>query len=173
MRVAVTFPGFRPRLKFVLTTRLDRRLPKDEIASLYRRRWHVELFFRSIKVDLGMGVLRGRTAAMVRREIFVHLLGYNVVRALMLEAAKHQNIEVEKISFRAALDQLSTFRQLASFAADQGALLVAIIEEVGRHRVGNRPDRYEPRAIKRQRGRYRTMIVPRKQARKRLWKRTK
>lgn len=173
VRVSVTCAGFRPKVKYVLTTRIDGNVTADELADLYRRRWNVELYFRSIKADLGMDVLKGRCPAMVRREIFVHLLGYNVVRTLMLAAAADADVAVATISFRASLVQLASFRHLAPLAVDATLLFSAIVVEVGRHRVGGRPNRYEPRAIKRQRGKYRTMIVPRPAARARLWKRAK
>jgi len=58
-----------------------------DIADLYYQRWDVELFFRDIKTTMGMDILGCRTPAMVRKEILMHLIVYNSIRLLMLNAA--------------------------------------------------------------------------------------
>ena len=52
--------------------------------------WLIELRFRDIKTTMGMEVLRGKTADIVRKEIAMHLLAYNLIRCPMWQAAaKH------------------------------------------------------------------------------------
>lgn len=60
--------------------------PTLEIVGLYYQRWDVELDLRHLKTTLGMDVLRCKTPAMVRKEIHVYLLAYNLLRSLMWSA---------------------------------------------------------------------------------------
>ncbi len=80
-------PGFRAESLTVVTTLLDpQRYPREEIADLYRRRWLAELDIRAIKTNLGMDVLRCKTPAMVRKEMWTCLLAYNLIRKEVLTA---------------------------------------------------------------------------------------
>src|SRR5215831_1578359 len=82
LRVCVPQRGFRTRVVLVATTLLDAQVyPKEDLAGLYRARWHAELDLRSIKQTMQMDVLRCKTPAMVRKEIWGHLLVYNLLRA--------------------------------------------------------------------------------------------
>ena len=81
LRVRVDKPGFRTREFVVVTSLLDAELyPREELAGLYRARWHAELDIRSIKQTMKMDVLRCKTPEMVRKEIWAHLLVYNMIR---------------------------------------------------------------------------------------------
>src|SRR5579863_7068250 len=81
------------------------------LADLYRRRWQVELHLRSlkqmlqmdIKQMLQMDILRGRSPAMVRKEVWAHLLVYNLVRVVMAQAAVADSLRPDEISFTGAL----------------------------------------------------------------------
>src|SRR5207249_3966276 len=89
LRVQVRQRGFRTRTLVIVTTLLDAEIyTKQDLAALYRQRWHAELDLRSIKVVLGMDVLRCKTPEMVRKEIWMHLLVYNLIRTLMARAAE-------------------------------------------------------------------------------------
>jgi len=149
--VAVTQPGFRTRQVVLVTTLLDAQAyPKEDLAAAYRCRWHVELDLRAIKQVLAMDVLRCKTPAMVRKELWMHLLAYNLVRTLMAEAACAAGVGPRELSFKGALQTLNTFATVWPFATCSGATLYqAILKAVATHRVGDRPDRIEPRAVKR------------------------
>jgi IS4 transposase len=60
-----------------------RKASKDDLAQRYARRWNVELDLRSIKTTMGMEVLHCQTAEMNDKELWVHLLAYNLIRLLM------------------------------------------------------------------------------------------
>jgi hypothetical protein len=171
LRVRVDKRGFRTRVFVVATSLLDAgSYPPRELAGLYRQRWHAELDIRSIKQTLKMDVLRCKTPAMVRKEVFAHLLAYNLVRGVMAEAASRHGVKPRRLSFQGARQVLAGFRgELARAAtgraaALRGEMLLAIAGE----RVGDRPDRYEPRARKRREKMYPRLQVPRNEARKRL-----
>jgi hypothetical protein len=171
LRVSVATAGFRTREVLVATTLLDAvAVPKAELASLYRARWHAELDLRSIKQSMQMDHLRGKTPAMVRKEVWAHLLVYNLIRATMAQAALAHHVLPRLLSFEAARQTLEAFRGVLQQAttAELPAVVERLLEAIASHRVGNRPDRYEPRARKRRPKEYPLLKLPRKQARERM-----
>jgi hypothetical protein len=171
VRVRVRQRGFRVRELVVATTLLDPlEAPADELALLYRARWQAELNLRSLKTTLDMDVLRCKTPSMVRKEIWMHLLVYNLVRDLMAQAAQRVGRQPHEVSFKGALQTLNRFQELlAVIPKDRWPTLFdELLRAVGTHRVGHRPDRYEPRAVKRRPQPIALLTVPRDVARKRL-----
>ena len=168
LRVRVTRRGFRTRVVDVVTTLLDADIyTKADLAALYRQRWHAELDLRSIKIALGMDVLRCKTPEMVRKEIGMTLAAYNVIRALMARAAKEHERIPRRLSFKGALQSLLGFAEKLreSSAEKRDWLWEIILEGIAKDEVGNRPDRIEPRARKRRPKPYPLLMKPRKQAR--------
>ena len=103
IKVAVQQPGFRTSTFHIVTTLLDaEQYPADELADLYFQRWDVGLFFRDIKTTMGMDILRCKTPAMVNKEIVMHLIVYNCIRGLMMEAANQVSVTLRRISFKGA-----------------------------------------------------------------------
>jgi hypothetical protein len=135
----------------VITTILDASVDGGQIGDLYERRWDGEVDIRSIKSTMQMDVLRCQTPAMVEKEIWVHLLAYNLLRTVMAVAASESNVEPRTISFKGAKQALTAFApKLEAAPAEQRAGLVgALLKAVAYHRVGNRPGRWERRARKR------------------------
>jgi hypothetical protein len=176
LKVVVRQRGFRTRSLVLITTLRDADVYRaDEIADLYRRRWQAELNLRSLKRSLKMDELRGQSPEMVRKEIWGHLLAYNVVRAVMAASATLVGVRPDEVSFTGALQTLNAFASHFRAAQTEEAwsrLYRALLGAVGRHRVGNRPDRYEPRARKRGGSHFPRLKETRKKARKRLERRT-
>jgi Transposase DDE domain len=174
VRVVVAQRGFRVRKLVLVTTLLDAQLyNKQELALAFRYRWNVELDLRSIKQTMNMSVLRCKTPEMVRKEIWMHLLAYNLVRTVMAEAAERAGIEPREVSFAGAVQAINAwvpFLMMAD-AGDRQALMDVLLKAIARHRVGDRPDRYEPRAVKRRAKPIALLTVTREEARKRLEKR--
>jgi hypothetical protein len=167
--------GFRPNKKFILTTHLDSTVVTAEhISELYKRRWQVELNLRSIKITLGMDVLRGKTPQMVLKEIWITMLTYNLIRLKMIEVGKHCKKIPNQISFRATQQVLELIRKARAFG---GTIAMdverQILDLLATQTVGNRPDRYEPRAIKRRPKNYYLLKESRAKARKLLCKKYK
>ena len=103
-RVRVAQPGFRTRSVVVVTTLLDpERATREDLAALYRERWNAELDLRSIKSAMQMSELRGKTPEMVRKEVWAHLLAYNLIRTAMAQAAARQGVAPRAISFTGAI----------------------------------------------------------------------
>lgn len=131
----------------VTTLVCARQTPRNELKSLYRQRWHVELDLRSLKTTMGMERLRSKSPAMAIKEIWVHLLAYNLIRRMMLQAACTENVLPRQLSFKHALQLCMACRyHLAQPEPEDVQALLCLIAQ---RRVGQRPGRIEPRAVKR------------------------
>lgn len=173
VRIRVEIRGFRTRVLDVVTTLLDADIyTKRDLADLYRRRWEAELHLRSIKVVLGLDVLRCKTPAMVRKELWMGLLGYNVIKAAMTEAARAHGAVPWRVSFKGALQTVLAFEGALREAsrAVRGWLWGILLESIARDEVGHRPNRVEPRARKRRPKPYPLLMVPRDEAKEALLK---
>jgi hypothetical protein len=135
----------------VVTTILDASIDGGQIGNVYERRWDGEVDIRSIKSTMKMDILRCKTPAMVHKEVWAHLLAYNLLRTVMAVAAGESNVEPRAISFKGAKQALTAFApKLEAARPEQRAGLVdALLKAVAYHRVGDRPGRWEPRARKR------------------------
>jgi len=171
VQVRVRKRGFRVDRLTVVTTLLNPAVTAAELAELYRARWQAELNLRSLKIALQMDILRGLTPEMVRKELWGHLLVYNLVRALMAQAARATGLLPREVSFTGALQTFNAFRPLLQVARSEAEALrlwLVMIWAIGQHEVGDRPDRYEPRKVKRRPKNYPRLKEPRSQAKKRL-----
>lgn len=171
LRVRVTQPGYRVTELVLVTTMLDPlEYTKEELAMLYFERWNIELDLRSIKSVMQMDVLRCETPEMVEKEIWMHLLAYNLIRGLMGAAAEASGKHPRQISFKGTLQALTAFQDLLKQASEERrrVLVEVMLETIAYHEVGDRPGRVEPRAIKRRPKPHDLLMEPRKQARKRL-----
>jgi hypothetical protein len=166
VRISHAPRGFRSRTIVVATTLLDPiETPADEIRALYRDRWTVELNLRSLKEGLGMGVLRGQSPDVVRKEIVMHLLAYNLIRLLMWHAAAEHGRNLHRLSFAGTLHRLrATLPLLLQHRAPQNLLrLIAdLLLWIASDRVPHRPDRVEPRRRKRRPKNYSLLTKPRR-----------
>jgi putative transposase len=150
VRIRVAQNGFRTKSLVVVTTLLDpRQYPPVEIAVLYRRRWQAELHLRSLKIVLHMDHLRCKTPERVRNEFFTHLLGYNLIRGVMALAALQSGRSPWEISFKGTLQTLGHFLPILLSNVSSDAWCAALLTAVATHIVGDRPDRFEPRLVKR------------------------
>ena len=150
----VDLPGFRTEKIVTVTTLLDRRrFPKAAIEELYRRRWMAELWLGDIKTALGMDILRCLTPDMVEKELWMHLIAYNLIRATMNQAARTHHVDNERISFKGTI---ATIRQWAPLLAatdtsprERVRNQERMLHCIARDPVPLRPGRREPRARKR------------------------
>ena len=159
----------RNKKRIIVTTLLDaEEYPRTEIIALYLKRWHVETDFDVIKTTMKMDMLRCKSPEMVRKEISVNLLVYNVIRGLMGKAAVYIGKKPREISFKAAQETLVSFHQTLLEAAgdwlEEKVRNMLVI--IGQHVVGNRPGRSEPRAVKRRPKPHKRLQHPRAQARR-------
>jgi hypothetical protein len=163
--------GYRTASLWLLTTLADNLVyPKADIAQLYGWRWHAELDLRTLKQELRLEPLRCKTPDMVRKELWAHWLGYNLVRQTMAEAAQQAGVLPRHLSFAGAAQTLAAFRWLLLFVPEDRQVLVrtALGQAIACHRIGNRPGRREPRAVKKAKRKYPKLTTTRSVARAKL-----
>ena len=171
VHVRVERKVFRTKSLVVVTTLLDdQEYSAEEIAGLYRQRWQAELYLRSIKCVLQMDHLRCKKPQRVRNEFWMHLLGYNLIRRVMALAAVRSGQLPFQVSFKGTLQTLDRFLPMLGLC-DESKLTQwcdTMLGTIASHVVGNRPDRYEPRRVKRRRKPYKYLTEPRQNYRNRL-----
>lgn len=173
-RVRVEQPGFRIRVLVVATTLLDAdEFSPSELAQLYRARWNAELDLRSLKQTLQMDILRCKTPELVRKEIWTHVLAYNLIRTIIAQAATKHGIEPRTISFKGAVQTLEAFQPVIAIQGRQdsvfrGILYQRLLATIAIHRVADRPDRFEPRRRKRRPKPYDRLMKPRPETKRDL-----
>jgi hypothetical protein len=166
IRYRTQIPGCRCQEIILVTTLVDaHRFSAAQLAGLYFRRWGVELHFRQIKTLLGMDVLRCLSPAMVRKELLMHLVAYNLIRALMQRASLIYHVPLERISFKGTLDSLHHFANAVHAAHTkpnrQRQLFDALLLTIAADQVPLRPNRSEPRVKKRRPKNYHLLTKPR------------
>ena len=155
LRYRIRRPGFRVRQVTLVTTLTDaERYPADELCEIYGERWQVEVDLRSLKISLGMDVLHCKTVEGVMKELWMFVLVYNLVRLVMLQAACRQKVPVDRISF------VDAWRHLRQHGL--GEVLIDLLVHP------RRPDRVEPRVIKRRMKKFPLMVKPRAELRQPL-----
>jgi hypothetical protein len=161
--------GFRTKPRIIVTTFLDPEdVSKHDLNQLYSMRWWVELDIKAIKTTLKMDILRSQTPAMIHKEIWVHLLAYNLIRKIMAQAAVTHNKKPRELSFTGALHLIKSFREAGILSESNDQLYSALLKGIARKIVGNRSGRSEPRVIKR-----RPKAFPRMQKARHLYHKNK
>jgi len=171
VRVTVRRKGYRTRKVIVVTTLLDEtQYSAQELTDLFSERWHVELDLRSIKRSLGMHHLTSKSPEMVRKELWMHLLAYNLIRVRMAQAAALHGPTPRTLSFTAAKTLIDSFApHLSATAGEEHRRIEAeLLRAIARCRISKRPGRKEPRAVKKRAQKYSYLTKPRTEARKRL-----
>lgn len=164
VRIMHTVKGFRNRTLVVATTLLDPvETPADEIRTLYRNRWTAELNLRSLKTHLRMEVLRSQSVEVVAKEIAMHVLAYNLIRLLMSDAARRAGCDPHRLSFAGTLHRLRHALPVLLFGRpEQRARLSDLLATwIAADTLPHRPNRSEPRRVKRRPKSYSLLTKPR------------
>jgi hypothetical protein len=167
-RVRVYDKTKRVRQLVIVTTLTDAAVfGAKALGSLFRQRWHAELDLRTLKTQMQMEMLRTKSPEMVRKEVAVHLLGYNLIRSVMAEAARAATLNPRQLSFQGALHEMRSFEETHLYDPLRIAVdLPRLLELIARKRVEDRPDRYEPRAVKRRPKPHPLLRMPREEAKR-------
>jgi len=161
----VTVRELRTGGKILVTTLLcPKQTPKSALKSLYRNRWHVELDLRNIKTTLGMERLSCRSPAMAIKEIWVYLLAYNLIRLLMAQAALLVDRLPRQLSFKHTVQIWIAWGHHGN-GTEYDDKFHGLFILIAQQQVGGRPDRIEPRAVKRRSKPYPLLTKPRTLAR--------
>ncbi len=168
LRYAVHQKGFRVRFLVLATTLLDAsEYSVEDLADLYAQRWQVELDIRSLKTHMQMEHLRCKSPSMVRKEIYAHMISYNLIRDLIVRTALRYSTSPKCLSHTGAVQALNAFSEKLQAGCDRlAALEDALLESISEHPVGDRKPRIHPREIKRRPKPYKFMNRPRHAARR-------
>ncbi len=175
-RIRVAQPGFRTKSIVVVTTLLDpQQNTKEDLAIPYRERWNNELDLRSIKSTMQMRDLRCKTPELVHKEVWTHVLAYNLIRTIIARTASRHDIQPRSISFKGAIQTLEAFQPLIALQAERSAshrrtLYEQLLDAVATHQVADRPDRFEPRVKKHRRNHYGWLTKPRAEVKRMMAK---
>jgi len=179
VRFTATIRGFRARRVTLVTTLLDPvAYPAHELAALYARRWRLELCLRDLKTTLGMDQLRCKSPDMAEKELLAYLVAHNLIRCVMAEAVAQYSVDLERISFKGTVDALRQYSAAIAQARNRKLrrqLWEDLLLNLARDLVPLRPDRREPRAVKRRPKPYPLLNQPRRRFveishRNRYWK---
>jgi hypothetical protein len=165
IRFTATIRGFRGRRVTLVTTLLDPKLyPAEQIIGLYARRWTLELCFRDIKSTMGMEYLRCKSPQMAEKELLSYLIAHNLVRCVIAQAVAYYQVPLERMSFKGALDALRQYSAAIAQTRSQTTrrqLWQDLLLNLARDLVPLRPNRREPRAVKRRPKAYPLLNQPR------------
>ena len=166
--VEVRQAGFRTEGFVVVTTLKDAHwYTRRDIAELYRARWQAKLDLREIKDNMGLDFLRCKSPEMVRKELWTGLLAYNLLRQVIAQSARRHAVLPRQVSFTSALQKVAAvWCLLPLHDGEFVARLIAVhLRHLATHEVGHRPNRVEPRAIKRRPKPHDLLTKPRAQIR--------
>ena len=152
VRFHIQHKGFRTEDVTLVTTLLDPQIYSlSALAELYGLRWQVELDLRHLKTTMQMEHLLTKTPQMVRKDFYVHLLAYNLIRKLQVEATHTEKIVPITLSFKSTIQHLNHFVFILAFARSEQRLLFyqQLIVLVACEKLPFRPNRVEPRVVKR------------------------
>jgi len=154
--------------KILVTSFLKpREVSKRDLGKLFMSRWHVELDIRNIKTTLGMDELSCRTPQMCEKQMWVFVLAYNMIRLLMAQAALQAGVLPRELSFKHT-GQVWLAWNRQQFLSDAPEDLTELFRLIAYVRVGKRPGRIEPRAIKRRPKPFPRQHIPRRRARRNI-----
>lgn len=153
VRCQLSIPGYRTRQITIVTTLLDRvQYPPEALSQLYLRRWAMELSLRNLKTTLQMEHLSCKNPENLEREIRMHFLVHNLVRRLMLEAARRHRVPLERVSFAGSLAAARRYGEAllqTNSKRQRQRLIEEMLTVLAADLVPDRPGRREPRALKR------------------------
>jgi hypothetical protein len=153
LRFTLDMPGSRAQSVTLITTLLDAQAyPAKDLARLYARRWRIELWFRDIKTSMGMETLRCKSPKMVHKELEMFFIAYNLIRCLIVQAGTLNEAPIERLSFKGTVDSVRQFSVAIAQARSrkkQKQLIDELLEIIARDQLPDRPNRREPRAVKR------------------------
>lgn len=165
VRFALPNRGYRSESVTLVSTLLDpKQYPAQDLAQLYARRWQIELWFRDIKTAMGMERLRCQSPRMAQKELEMFFIAYNFIRSLIVQAGITHDVALDRLSFKGTVDAVRQFSIAIAQARNkkqQQQLRTELLAVMARDQVPDRPDRIEPRAVKRRPKPYERLNRPR------------
>lgn len=169
IRFTAAIRGHRSRHISLVTSLLDPALyPAEQLIALYARRWRLELCLRDLKTTMGMEQLRCLSPDMAEKELLTYLIAHNLIRCLMAEAVARHAVDLERVSFKGTVDAARQY-SVALLQARSRKMRLRLWDDLllnlARDLVPDRPNRVEPRAVKRRPKPFPLLTKPRHQFR--------
>jgi hypothetical protein len=164
LRFDAIIRGRKQRVTLVTTLLDSKAYPAEKLIALYARRWNLELAFRHLKTTMGMEELRCKTPDMAEKEVLAYMVAYNLIRCLMAQAVARAQLDMERVSFKGTVDAVRQYTSAIQGARNRNRrqeLWDRLVESIVRDLVPLRPDRKEPRAVKRRPKPYPLLNKPR------------
>jgi len=152
IRYCITIKGYRTRLVTLVTTLLDHHIYTYELlAELYGLRWQAEINLRHLKTTMNMEHIQSKTPEMVKKEFYVHLLAYNLIRATLWEAGIKHNIHPLKLSYKGAIQHFLNFVPILAITENREIIHIlysVMLTIISQGKLLERPLRVEPRMVR-------------------------
>jgi hypothetical protein len=169
LRYFIHIKGFRTKKVTLVTTLLDHHIYTYELlAELYGLRWQVEIDLRHLKTTMQMEHLQSKTPEMVRKEFYVHLLAYNLIRATLWEAGIKHNVHPLKLSYKGAIQHVLSFVTILAFMRNRESIYGVMLSIISQDKLLERPFRVEPRMVRAKKRQFPRLTRPRKEIRQKL-----
>lgn len=169
IRYFITIKGFRTKKVTLVTTLLDHHIYTYELlAELYGLRWQVEIDLRHLKTTMQMEHIHSKTPEMVRKEFYIHLLAYNLIRATLWEAGVKHNVHPLRLSYKGAIQHVLNFVPILAIMKDRGTTYGVMLTIIARDRLLERPFRVEPRMVRSKKRQFPRLTQPRQEIRQKL-----
>jgi hypothetical protein len=177
VRFYIYVKGFRTQVVTLVTTLLDHHIyTKESLAELYGLRWQVEIDLRHLKTTMQMEHIQSKTPEMVRKEFYVHLLAYNLIRAILWEAGIKHQVHPLRLSFKGAIQHFLNFIPILAFITYRTyrtrtyrvTIYAVMLTIVSQGVVSERPFRVEPRMVRSRKQSFPNLTRPRQEVRQKL-----
>jgi len=148
---------------YVITFLDPKKYQKKELAKIYKMRWRVEIGINNIKTTMNMDMLSCNTPEMVRKDIGIHFLAYNIIRIQIAEACQKHGGTPINISFKGTVQLLNEFMPYFLNGSDKKSdkMYAYMLWLIVKNKIGNRPGRIEPRLVKQRPKPFKVLSRPR------------
>jgi hypothetical protein len=169
VRYIINIKGFRTQKVTLVTTLLDHHIYTYELlAELYGLRWQVEIDLRHLKTTMQMEHIQSKTPEMVRKEFYVHLLAYNLIRATLWEAGIKHNVQPLRLSYKGAIQHVLNFVPILAMMKDRDTIYGVMLTIISQGKLLDRPCRVEPRMVRSKKRSFPRLTRPRQEIRQKL-----
>lgn len=169
IRFFINIKGFRTQVVTLVTTLLDHHIyTRELLAELYGFRWQVEIDLRHLKTTMQMEHIQSKTPEMVRKDFYVHLLAYNLIRATLWEAGIKHEVHPLKLSYKGAMQHVLNFIPILAIIEHRDTVYTVMLAIISQEKLLERPFRVEPRMVRAKKRSFPRLTRPRQEVRQKL-----
>jgi hypothetical protein len=119
---------------------------REEVLSLYGKRWQIETDLRSLKRTVRLHHVSARKESMMEKELLTAVAAYNLVRSVMALAARRHNLSPRQLSFTFVLNVVNASWHRLQTAPTATAYQREVMNLLDVAAQGTHPKRTRPRA---------------------------